>query len=189
MNKLEKELVRFSKSRQDETVFSPYILESFLKTVRVKSSEGQLVYGLAISEDQIPMLLTADSHAMLRISQRLGLCYADVVMAAAIEAIENNNELGNRIVDAFDAAENRPYGMVALWLETLDIFCYLHVYQDEIHLATVISGKPVYFVNSTCELICRVTKENVAVFDIQNTSRFCASDSRNFKESVSCARL
>ena len=127
-NLIKREIVRFSKSRKDKDVFNDYILEKFRRFVSSSDHNDLVAYAAAITEDKIPVLFTGDSHMMYRASQRLGVCYPAIVVAEIIETVESSNTLGNLVLESETMAYEKGFesGVVALYIESLYIFCYLN---------------------------------------------------------------
>lgn len=183
MSKSLQELVRFSKYKDDPTVFSPYVSRQLLRLAARREQEGALAYAAAISEDAVQMVFTADGHMMRRAAQRFGVCYAVIVIAEIIEAIEDCEPLGNLILEAENCAfcNGRKYGEIALWIEKSDTFCYLHIEGSELCIATVMGNFPRYFVNPKADALCWLKKDNSIEQELSKIPKFALSDGKKRK--------
>lgn len=65
-NLIKREIVRFSKLRKDEDIFNDYILEKFRRFVSSPDHNDMVAYAAAITEVNVPVLFTGDSHMMHR---------------------------------------------------------------------------------------------------------------------------
>ena len=95
---------KYSMYRNDETVFSPYVLKKLCAEAKANADAGMLTLFGAMSEDAVPVAFTADVHLMRRAKERLGTSYAEIVMADVIRAAEHSETLGQAILDAIDDA-------------------------------------------------------------------------------------
>lgn len=181
-NLIKREIVRFSKSRRDEGVFDDYILEKFRRFVSSPDHNDLVAYAGAITEDKIPVLFTGDSHMMHRASQRLGVCYPAIVVAEIIEAVEGSDTLGNLVLESETMAYEKGYecGVVALYIESLDIFCYLNTNNSEVRIATVMSGFPKYYANEDSDFICTLLADGALGFGFESSRRLAKSANTKF---------
>lgn len=181
-NLITKEITRFSKSRKNETVFGNYILEKFRRFILLSEHDDLMAYAGAITEDKIPVLFTGDSHLMHRASQRLGVCYPAIVVAEIIEAVEGNDTLGNLVLESETMAYEKGFecGVVALYIEELDMFCYLNTNNSEVRIATVMSGFPKYFVNEDIDFICTLLADGALAFGFESSTRLAKSANKKF---------
>lgn len=177
-----KRLVRFSRYRNDEEIFSEYICSQLLKSAAEKG-KGTIHLAGAIGSDKEQVLFGCDEHMMHRAAQRLGLCWAEVVLVHVIEACEKCEELGNALLDSEDLAYEKGYnyGMCALLIEDLDIFVYLHISNGQIFVATVMSF-PKYYVNEDCELVARIDPQGNLHNGFKDNPRFEKSKEKKFKK-------
>lgn len=95
---------KYSMYRNNETVFSPYVLKKLCAEAKANADAGMLTLFGAMSEDAVPVAFTADVHLMRRAKERLGTSYAEIVMADVIRAAEHSETLGQAILDAMDDA-------------------------------------------------------------------------------------
>lgn len=179
---IRKEITRFSMHKHDACVFDEYTMKQFVQFTKSVNGSDLLVYAGAITEDTIPMMFTGDSHLMKRASERMGICYASIVIAEVIEAVEKNVQLGNILLESETMAfeKGHSYGMVALFIEELDLFCYLHVSDSEICVATVMYDFPKYYVNAESDFICCLYPDNTIGFGMKSSRRFAASACKKY---------
>lgn len=180
---IKREIVRFSKSRNDESVYNRYVLDKFAHFTIQKSNDDLMVYAGAITDDKIPMIFTGDTHLMSRASHRLGVCYPAIVIAEIIDAVENNNTLANLVLESETMAYEKNYecGIVALYIEELDMFCYLNTSGSEIRIATVMSGFPKYFVNEESDFICTLTTDGILAFGLESSRKLEKSENKKYQ--------
>lgn len=174
---LRREIVRFSKSKKDESVFSPYIMQRFMRFISDPNHEDLIAYAGAITEDKIPVLFTGNGHMISRTSQRLGIMYPAIVVAEIIEIVEKNETLANLLLESEMMAYEKNYdgGLVALYVEELDIFCYLITNNSEVRIGTVVSGLSKYFANDESDFICTLMANGDLVFGFEGSRKLARS--------------
>ena len=174
---------QFSKHRNNERIYSPYVLKKLTETATLAYKSGMVAYFAAIGENTIQTVVTADTHLMRRAAERLHTCYSSMVMAFVIKAMESSEELGQLLLDAADAAADagKKYGVAAIWLEESDLFFYLHCYQDRFHIATVLTCCNRYYVNTGAEVICALMKDGEVKKGISNIECFAPSTMTKYK--------
>ena len=174
---------QFSKHRNNERVYSPYVLKKLTETATLAYKSGMIAYFAAIGEDTIQTVVTADTHLMRRAAERLHTNYSSMVMAFVVKAMESSEELGQLLLDAADTAadEGKKYGVAAIWLEESDLFFYLHCYQDRFHIATVLTCCNRYYVNTGAEVICALMKDGEVKKGISNIECFAPSTMTKYK--------
>ena len=160
---------KYSMYRNDETVFSPYVLKKLCAEAKANADAGMLTLFGAMSEDAVPVAFTADVHLM-----------ADVIRAA-----EHSETLGQAILDAMDDAgdNGKKFNILAIWIEEQDLFAYLFCYESRVHITTVLSFKRVYFVNPYVVFL-RVLKCGKTLSGYGESGRFAPSAMRKFKNAM-----
>lgn len=163
--------------------FDGEIYEYSLKhlTTLAKSLDAVSYIGV-ISNDEIPILFTAEHHVCRRYEERLGCSYITPIVEKIIRLTENNLELGQLLLDMMDSYDGTKRTQVALWDEAEDIFYYLHPYGEYILIGTLVWSKPVYFVNPDVDCAIWVKSNGDIVTGIPNIPKFRLSDGRNFKK-------
>lgn len=152
-----KEAMSLTRFGKDESVFNQYTLEK-LESIAIENCSN-VYYFAAIGEDKIPVIFTADEHFLQRARMRLGCQYGSIIVGFLIERAEKLQEFGNWLDDI--ACEATKTTTAAVYMEDIDMFFYLKVHTDSrIHIATVISGCSVYFVDGTVP-ICTVNKKEI----------------------------
>lgn len=176
---------KYSMYRNDETVFSPYVLKKLCAEAKANADAGMLTLFGAMSEDAVPVAFTADVHLMRRAKERLGTSYAEIVMADVIRAAEHSETLGQAILDAIDDAgdNGKKFNILAIWIEEQDLFAYLFCYESRVHITTVLSFKRVYFVNPYVVFL-RVLKCGKTLSGYGESGRFAPSAMRKFKNAM-----
>lgn len=182
-NLIRREIVRFSKFRNDASVYSQYVLDKFAHFVTKKENDDLMAYAGAITDDKIPMIFTGDTHLMSLASHRLGVCYPAIVIAEIINAVESNNTLANLVLESETMAYEKNYecGIVALYIEELDMFCYLNTSGSEIRIATVMSGFQKYFVNEESDFICTLTTDGILAFGLESSRKLEKSENKKYQ--------
>lgn len=159
---------KYSMYRNDETVFSPYVLKKLCAEAKANADAGMLTLFGAMSEDAVP-----------------GTSYAEIVMADVIRAAEHSETLGQAILDAMDDAgdNGKKFNILAIWIEEQDLFAYLFCYESRVHITTVLSFKRVYFVNPYVVFL-RVLKCGKTLSGYGESGRFAPSAMRKFKNAM-----
>ena len=170
---------RFSRFADNSDIFTPYVMKMMSKDAVEAECQGLLAYFGVVGDGYSPTIFTANGHLMHAVLTRMGLSYASEVMGNVIRAVEGCTGLGTAILDAADRAyeQDRVRATVALWIEEDDIFCYLHAMtnDDTIHIATIVCGEPIYFVDEHADLICKLGKDGSFIQGMENIPNFKVS--------------
>lgn len=174
---------------------SPYIRKRLEKIAQRKTDDGCFCKFCSVGETHTPYVICINQHAQSRLKARIEIQNAIHLLNVATKLIENNTSLGNVIEMAQDNKHGKradgsteDFSKVGVFVDIpycfggeTSSFLYLHIYEEYLEIATIISDKTTYFCDPVATPVW-VMKNNMAVVGFGNTPRIKISSCSKYRK-------